>query len=270
VTPTIETRDPKTLLNHLLNLKLYGDAIENEFVALIREHGVTVPLEILPDGTVLSGHRRRQAAIICGITAVPVIVRHDLVADPLEAERHVILANRHREKTNEQKLREYDRLKAIEAEFAARRMKAGKPVAKPKDPTAKVPEGQPKKGEASTIAAKEVGMGRKTAEKGVTVLKAIDAAEKEGDTATATDLRQTVNRSVSAAAKKVTQPEKPAATAEQTLVSHAEKAYTTLMTHIEKLRHLVDHRDSPSVFNRANSSMATVHECIQKLKKMVS
>lgn len=65
------------------------------------------------------------------------------------------------------------------------------------------------------------------------------------------------------------QPPKPEQTESQKLVQHSEKAYTTLMTHIEKLRHLVDHRDSPGVFNKLNTAMADVHSGIQKLKKFV-
>jgi hypothetical protein len=64
-------------------------------------------------------------------------------------------------------------------------------------------------------------------------------------------------------------PPKSEQTEEQKLVQHADKAYTTLMTHIEKLRHLVDHRESPGVFNKLNTSMADVHSGIQKLKKFV-
>jgi hypothetical protein len=65
--------------------------------------------------------------------------------------------------------------------------------------------------------------------------------------------------------------EKPAATdipPEKTLLDHADKAYTTLLTHIEKAKHLMP--GHPGIFNKLNTAMKDVFDGIQKLKKLVS
>ena len=49
---------------HPMNRKLYGEEVlPPEFVASIRENGILVPLAVKEDGTIISGHRRWQAAL---------------------------------------------------------------------------------------------------------------------------------------------------------------------------------------------------------------
>jgi ParB-like chromosome segregation protein Spo0J len=196
----VELRDPKKLKNHPLNLRIYGDKPDPEFVASVKEHGITDPLHVLADGTVVLGNRRKQAAVINSIKEVPVIVRVDLV-DPLEIERVLILGNRYREKTTEQKAREYERFKEIEAEQAAQRsaanLKRGEHVPDPPKKT-----DREKQGDSRKNAAEAVGMSATTAERAATVVHKIDELTAAGDTESAAALADTLNnRSVAAASR---------------------------------------------------------------------
>src|SRR4051812_4245105 len=63
--------------------EIFDDLPEPEFQILVesvRHGGIEVPLEILPDGTIICGHQRSRAAKVVGLTEVPVIVRDDLAA----------------------------------------------------------------------------------------------------------------------------------------------------------------------------------------------
>src|SRR5690606_17819586 len=96
----------------------------------VAKKGVQVPLLITPEGVIISGHRRRQAAVIARLKEVPVIVRNDLT-DPLDIEWVLIETNRQREKTAEVLAREAQKLFAIEEERAKKRQSATQ--AKPGD-----------------------------------------------------------------------------------------------------------------------------------------
>lgn len=205
---TIEERNPKDLKNHHDNIGLYGDKPDQEFIEKVAKHGITTPLTILPDNTVVCGHRRRQAAMINKMKTVPVFVRHDL-SDPLDIQELLVLDNAQRVKTTEQKAREYKLLKEIEAERAKGRQSHGETA-----PGKRLGENSPKrskgkktgkKGKSSDAAAEKVGMSSKTAEKAAKVVDAIDEAEAAGDTEKADQLRGTLNKNVSAAHREAQQ-----------------------------------------------------------------
>lgn len=60
----------------------------------LAENGQREPLEILPDGTIVSGHQRRIAMLDLGWKTAKVVVRRDLVAAGEPAiERRLIEAN---------------------------------------------------------------------------------------------------------------------------------------------------------------------------------
>lgn len=227
---TYERRDPSKLKNHPLNITIYGDAPQGDeqkaeweqFLASVKERGIDTPLLILPDNTIVSGHRRNRAARILGLKEVPVIVRNDL-EDDLDAQETLIVSNREtRTRTNQQKALEYQALRRIEQERANARRSAG--GAKGAPGSAKTPEnigskksGEPvphsfqnESGRASTRAAEQQGeWSRKTAERASTVQTAIKEAQSKGQHEKADELTQTLNQSVSRAYDKV-KPKKKA------------------------------------------------------------
>jgi len=182
--------DPSKLKPHPANSRIYGDTdtLDEDFVESVKS-GILEPLLATGEMTVISGHRRRKAAMEAGLKDVPVVVRPDLT-DPLDIEEALILANKQRVKGNEQKAREFKRLKEIEAKRAASRKgrrKSGDRV--PKKNT----------GRSADIAAKVVGMASSTATKAAYVVEEIDKAKASGDKDTANKLSSTLKSNVSAA-----------------------------------------------------------------------
>jgi ParB family chromosome partitioning protein len=60
----------------------------------MRERGLQIPIEILPDRTILCGHSRVQAAALLQWTEIDAVIRHDLAGLPdTVIERHVIADN---------------------------------------------------------------------------------------------------------------------------------------------------------------------------------
>lgn len=76
-----------------------------EMAASIREHGILQPLTATEHPTrdrvfvLLAGHRRLGAALIAGLTQVPVIIRHGL-SDPAEQLVVMLVENTHRRDLN--------------------------------------------------------------------------------------------------------------------------------------------------------------------------
>lgn len=201
VARTLTQIDPRKLSNHPLNIRIYGEGIDQDLVADIKARGVVTPLLVTPKHVVIDGHRRRRHAIVAGVESVPIVTAKDLT-DPLDIEEAIILSNRTmKERTTEQKAREYERLKEIEAERAQKRMVQGgkkKGTEIFTDP-----------GESAEKAAKEVGLSRPTAEKAAEVVGAIDQATAVGDLATAEVLRKTLNtKNVNAAHRQAKPPKK--------------------------------------------------------------
>lgn len=205
MTPIINRIDPRNLKDHPLNVKVYGDHADEKFVESCRK-GIKEHLHVTPDNVVISGHRRKNAAIKIGFADVPVIVRMDLT-DPLDIEEALLLANDSRDKTVEQRAREFKELERIESERAKIRKTAGlkkgdSPVSLNSDEREKQGKNA-ENGRSDAKAAAAVGMGKDAARQASEVVDAIDEAEAEGDTETAEELRETLNtKSVSAAHKK--------------------------------------------------------------------
>ena len=272
---TLERRDPRTLKNHPLNIRLYGDAPDQEFVAKVKQHGIKEPLLILPDSTVVSGHRRRQAAIINKIAEVPVIVLRNLT-DPLEIEEQIIVCNEQRVKTTEQRAREYEHLKTIEAERAKKRQAHGQ-TAPGKRLGANYPKrsDSTKQGKSSELAAEKVGLSTRTAERAAAVVKEIDRAEAEGEPERAQELRQTLNEKSVAAAHRQVEDDKPAAGNGKprkkehegaTLLKAAEKALGAMQGHVENATRQIPDDRKTAIVSRFDEACKQAHAAIQKLK----
>jgi ParB/RepB/Spo0J family partition protein len=67
-----------------------------ELAADMKANGQLQPVEALPDGTIIAGHKRLAAARLLGRTKINVWVRADLAADPAAAERRLIEDNLNR------------------------------------------------------------------------------------------------------------------------------------------------------------------------------
>ena len=128
--------NPRKLTSHPLNATLYDEVVVDDFVASIKKEGVLTPLIITPKNVIVSGHRRQQAAVIAKLRYVPCIIHEDL-KDPLAIEEALIQANKQREKTAEQKTKEFKRLKEIEAKRDKKRLKTSTGGANPR-PTVKL------------------------------------------------------------------------------------------------------------------------------------
>ena len=121
-------RDPASLKNHDLNVRIYGDQVDQEFLDST-EGGIENPITICQstdpvlNDVIVKGRRRRFAAISHGFKTVPCIVW--ACDDPLEVERQLILDNVRNETTTEQRARMFEELLRINAARASLRMMAG-------------------------------------------------------------------------------------------------------------------------------------------------
>ncbi len=163
---------------HPMNRKLYGEEVlPPEFVASIRENGILVPLAVKDDGTIISGHRRWQAALALKMEYVPVqVVRY---ADDLDEREAIIEFNRQREKTFSQKMAEAEELEAVERERAERRRLSNLKRGEEKPEVEMLPPREYGKTRDKVAAAVGLGSGR-TYE---TAKKVWEAAKKGDETA---------------------------------------------------------------------------------------
>lgn len=182
---------PAALHDHPLNEKLYGKlAVDTELASSIERNGVLEPIRATSTGLVISGHRRRLHAALCRPDDALDVLMINEELDKLETELLLIEGNRSREKSKEQRAREWKRLTEIEAELAKRRKAAAGGKGNNKNGPG---ENAGTIGEAKEKAAEAVGMSRHTAENAAAVVDAIDKAEEAGDTARAADLRKALN-----------------------------------------------------------------------------
>jgi modification methylase len=173
-----------------LNARIYGAAEPDQALTQsIEAVGILNAVIIDQRGRILSGTRRWKACKVLAkrhrnrqFTEIPAEV---FKGSELEAQRLLIHANRQREKTLEQKTREYREVLRLETELAKQRRIANLKKG------SKAPEWEifPTRGRAAEIAAKATGLGFKTLGK---FLKLVEKAD-EGD-AEAKVLVDKVNR----------------------------------------------------------------------------
>jgi ParB family transcriptional regulator, chromosome partitioning protein len=99
VNHNVQQRSLDQLHDHPQQAAMFGDVSDADLEALaadIEQNGLHHPVEILPDGTILSGHQRVRAALSLGGTHIDVIVREDLADDPKAAELHFLAENLNR------------------------------------------------------------------------------------------------------------------------------------------------------------------------------
>ncbi len=201
--------NPADLKNHPVNIEIYGEqSPDDEMLASVKEFGVLDPLKTTKDHVVLSGMRRLQHAKLAKCKQVPVLVCRAALSE-YEQVVEIVESNRCREKTMEQKAREYTKLAEAKATEARKRQAHGK-TAPGKTLPKKVTEAS--NGEAKDDAAAQVGMSRPTAEKAREVVEEIDKASKAGDTSKAAALREKLNRGSVAEAHREARPDKQSKT----------------------------------------------------------
>lgn len=207
---TLRQVDPKSLTDHPVSLEIYGKHWhDDELLKSIKEFGVLNPCRATKDGVILSGHRRRFHAVCGKVATIPCLFRKNAMSDA-EQVVEIVEDNRTRDKTVEQKAREFTKLAAAKAELAKKRKEANlkKGAESPERENFSTREA----GRAKDQAAAEVGMSRPTAERAVEVVQKIDELEAAGDKEQASEIRETLNhKSVSAAHKKATEPKTAAA-----------------------------------------------------------
>jgi ParB-like chromosome segregation protein Spo0J len=175
------------LLSHPLNTKLYGEReADKSLQASIEKLGVLEPITVLTmpalDGKggqrtyVLSGHRRVLAAKKAQLKKIPARYADIDPKDNLAVEEFIIEANRQRVKTEEQRGREIiellriEKIRARDRQLATLRKGSRRPV------RANLPT---RGGRAMDIAAESLGMARRSAEKLVKIIEAVDAGNEK-------------------------------------------------------------------------------------------
>jgi ParB family chromosome partitioning protein len=102
-----------------------SEAEVEELVADMRANGQLTPIEILPDNTIIAGHKRIEAARRLGWNKVRVWVREDLANDPVAVERRLIEDNLHRRQLGPIAVaRCYRQLKLLEQRYQRGRLSA--------------------------------------------------------------------------------------------------------------------------------------------------
>lgn len=188
--------DPKTLKSHPRNCSIYGEDEDlSELMELICQSGWVKSLVITSDNVIISGHRRWKAALELRIQSIPVEVRS--FPDELAELEALLLENASRFKTTEQKVREAQAWKEVEAKKARLRMSD---AAKTRfQGVENFPH--PEKGKTRDRIAARVGLGSgRTYSKAAQVIAVIDEETQKGNLASAQVLRKVLNeQSVDAA-----------------------------------------------------------------------
>lgn len=177
------------------SIDIYGNKPTAPLLASMTQNGVITPLIATRKNEVISGNNRLGAAKQLNLQTVPVIYTD--IEDPLEVREYVLETNRHRERTAEQKIKEFKAYKKIEAAKAKERQKtnSGTPNQLVENLT------QADAGKSRDKAAARVGMSGVSLEKGEKVLDAITTMP-ESEAENAKKLIETLNnKSINAAFK---------------------------------------------------------------------
>lgn len=186
-TEDIKYRDPYELEPHPLNDEIYSDRTEPDaaLVASVDAHGIIEPVVVDPQSgvgetdehpTIISGHRRVQAAKQVGQERVP--VREVRIDSDLERRERLLVHNQTRDKSFSQKMREAEELERIERERARQRQGARTDIVE-NSPEGEATEASGEFGKTRDRVAEKIGIGSgRTYDMARTVW---DAAQ-EGDT----------------------------------------------------------------------------------------
>lgn len=189
---------------HPKNAEIYGEESVSDLVVQIKAYGgIADPIKIKKDHTIISGHRRWQAARELGMKKVPCqIVSYDSEEEELAA---LVMLNYHRVKTNEQKAREGIALEqALKAEGMERKIRTLKQNQTDRDPGSTSDETEnissdaaEKKGRTRDIVADAINVGSgKNFERMKKVITAADRLRADGKPDDSAFLLQMLDKSV--------------------------------------------------------------------------
>ena len=83
----IQYLDPRTLIPYEKNAKKHDDRQIRDLADAIKSRGFDQPITVDKDRVIITGHGRREAALVAGLSEVPVIVRDDLSESAVRAKR---------------------------------------------------------------------------------------------------------------------------------------------------------------------------------------
>lgn len=83
----IQYLDPRTLIPYEKNAKKHDERQIKDLAAAITNRGFDQPITVDKHRVIITGHGRREAALLAGLTTVPVIVRDDLSESAVRAKR---------------------------------------------------------------------------------------------------------------------------------------------------------------------------------------
>ena len=210
---------PSQIVDHPVNLEIYGEqAIDPEMLASLKEYGVKEPIRLTKDLMALSGHRRKLHAIAAKLKTVPVLVARHAISEP-EQVIEIVESNRQREKTMEQRAREFSRLSQAVAEINRKKKESNLRRGTESPNRHGADSGKQGKNYDSSQpanraeAAKAAGFGSvRTAERAAAVAEKIDELEGEGKSEEAAALRETLNKGKAGVAARqagIATPKKP-------------------------------------------------------------
>ena len=108
----VSTMPTADLRPHPLSSQIYGVTHDSRLLESVKETGILSPLLVTANGMVVSGGERLWAARESGLAEVPVRLVPTL--DETDIKLQVLAANIARDKTNEQRIREYQFYQEIE------------------------------------------------------------------------------------------------------------------------------------------------------------
>lgn len=183
---------PTQLKAHPRNKAIYGNEDVSALVEHIRLFGWVKPLVCNPNKTIISGHRRWKAALELRLESIPVEVR-EFPNETAELEA-LLLENASRNKTTEQKVREAEAWKEVEAGEAKRRQLAAQNNNAAKAVVENFPQLLQEKGKTRDAIANRVGLGSgRNYEKAAKVVTVIDEEASLGHIVLAQALRSALN-----------------------------------------------------------------------------
>jgi len=185
------------LIPHPKNEEIYGhDEDISDLVETIRKSGQVHTLTVTPKGVILAGHRRRKACMELGIKEVNVEVVD--LGSPEEEIRYLVLNNKQRDKTNEQKAKEAKALKEVESKLALERKSENGGDRKSEKYKSEVPDSAhailKKQGKARDAVAKNVGFrSGHEVDRAIKTINKIEELKEEGRTEDAELIRGALN-----------------------------------------------------------------------------